>query len=116
MVCQLPPLDEALLDQTLTILSSCRNGTRYGVLADPQPGFTEPNGVVNVTDVQAFVLTLQGPQSPSVHTTWVDLRGLGLGSPPDLILNVSDLQRILFRIDGLSYTETPEQLALADCP
>jgi hypothetical protein len=82
----------------------------------PQPGFTEPNGVVNVSDVQAFVLTVQGTQSPSAHTTWVDLHGLGEGSPPDLILNVSDLQRIMFGFDGLTYTETPEQLAPADCP
>jgi hypothetical protein len=45
----------------------------------PEPGFTGPNGAVNVTDVQAFLLTVQGPTSPSVHTTWVDLHGLGVG-------------------------------------
>jgi hypothetical protein len=82
----------------------------------PLPGFTPPNRVVNVSDVQAFLLTLQGPTSPSVHTTWVDLHGLGDGSPPNFILNVADLQRILWGIDGQQYLDSPEHLDPADCP
>ncbi|MHC4696064.1 MAG: hypothetical protein ACYTFA_04895, partial [Planctomycetota bacterium] len=82
----------------------------------PEPGFTEPNGAVNVSDVQAFLLTVQGPTSPSVHTTWVDLHGLGDGVPPNFILNVSDLQRILWGIDGQQYLDAPEHLDPADCP
>jgi hypothetical protein len=82
----------------------------------PLPGFTGPNGVVNVTDVQAFLLTFQGPSTPSAHKTWVDMHGLGEGSPPNFILNVSDLQRILFGLAGLRYTDTPNQLDPGDCP
>ncbi|MFQ5591170.1 MAG: hypothetical protein ACE5HE_08420 [Phycisphaerae bacterium] len=82
----------------------------------PLPGFTGPNGVVNVTDVQAYILTAQGDSSPSAHTTWVDLHGLGVGSPPNFILNVSDVQRIKFGFEGTAYTDTPEQLNPMDCP
>ena len=82
----------------------------------PVPGFTPPNGVVNVTDVQAFILTVQGDATPSTHATWVDLHGLGDGSPPNFILNVSDLQQILFGIEGQQYTDSPENLNPADCP
>jgi M6 family metalloprotease-like protein len=82
----------------------------------PQPGFTPPNGVVGVTDVQAFLLTVKGPTSPSAHTTWVDLHGLGEGSPPNFLLNVSDLQRVLFGFEGMEYTDTPQQLNPEDCP
>jgi hypothetical protein len=90
-------------------------GTGTGALP-PEPGFTEPNGAVNVSDVQAFLLTVQGPTSPSVHTTWVDLHGLGDGVPPNFILNVSDLQRILWGIDGQQYLDAPEHLDPAHCP
>ncbi|MFQ5591743.1 MAG: M6 family metalloprotease domain-containing protein [Phycisphaerae bacterium] len=82
----------------------------------PLPGFTAPNGVVNVTDVQAYILTAQGSSSPSAHTTWVDLHGLGDGTPPNFILNVSDLQRIKFGFEGREYVATPGQLNPADCP
>jgi hypothetical protein len=82
----------------------------------PMIGFSPPNGVVNVSDVQAFLLTLQGPLSPSVPVVWLDLHGLGDGSPPDHILNVSDLQRILFGLEGKRYGDTPGQLSPADCP
>jgi hypothetical protein len=38
------------------------------------------------------------------------------GVPPDFILNVSDLQRILFGFEGKTYTETPGQLNPGGCP
>ncbi|MFQ5589892.1 MAG: M12 family metallo-peptidase [Phycisphaerae bacterium] len=82
----------------------------------PLPGFTPPNGVVNVTDVQAYVLTVQGAPFPSAHTTWVDLHGLSPGSPPNFIINISDLQRIQFGFIGQPYTREPDQLDPADCP
>ena len=90
-------------------------GTGTGALP-PEPGFTGPNGVVNVTDVQAFILTEQGASSPSAHTTWVDLHGLGDGSPPNFILNVSDLQRIKFGFQGQRYADAPDHLNPSDCP
>ncbi|MFQ5590014.1 MAG: hypothetical protein ACE5HE_02515 [Phycisphaerae bacterium] len=82
----------------------------------PLFGFTPPNGVVNVVDIQAYVLTAQGDSSPNAHTTWVDLQGLGIGNPPNYILNVSDLQRIKFGLQGQQYTDAPDQLDPADCP
>ena len=69
-----------------------------------------------MSEVQAFLLTVQGPTSPSVPATWVDLHGLGDGSPPNFVLNVSDLQRILWGIDGQQYLDSPEHLDPADCP
>ncbi|MHC4698111.1 MAG: DUF7948 domain-containing protein [Planctomycetota bacterium] len=82
----------------------------------PLLGFTSPNGVVNVSDVQAFLLTMQGPLTPCVPTTWVDLHGLGVGIPPNFILNVSDLQRILWGIAGQQYLDAPEHVSPGDCP
>jgi len=80
----------------------------------PLPGFTPPNGVVNVVDVQAYILTVQGTSLPSAHVTWIDLHGEGVGSPPNYVLNVADLQRIKFGFAGQRYTETPEQLDPGD--
>jgi len=82
----------------------------------PLPGFTPPNRVVNVTDVQAFVLTFQGASSPSTHPTWVDLHGDGDGCPPNFVVNVSDLQRIKFGFQGQRYDDAPDQWDPADCP
>ncbi|MHC4697389.1 MAG: S8 family serine peptidase [Planctomycetota bacterium] len=90
-------------------------GTGTGNLP-PLPGFTPPNGAVNVSDIQAFLLTVQGPSSPSVDVTWVDLHGLGDGVPPNFMLNVADLQRILWGIAGQEYPDAPEHMVPADCP
>jgi hypothetical protein len=117
-------LDGVIFSAPLELATIKKPGTRYygdvvgmgtGDLP-PLPGFTGPNGAVNVTDVQAFLLTKKGPLSPSTHTTWVDMHGLEEGSPPNFILNVSDLQRILFGIEGFTYTTTPGQLNPEDCP
>ncbi|UCE60897.1 MAG: matrixin family metalloprotease [Phycisphaerales bacterium] len=82
----------------------------------PTMGFTAPNQIVNVTDVSAYLLTAEGDATPSVHKTWVDLHGLGDGAPPNYVLNVSDLQRILFGLEGEQYSDSPDQLDPADCP
>jgi hypothetical protein len=82
----------------------------------PRLGFTPPNGAANVSDVQAFLLTVQGANSPSAPTAWVDLHGLGEGTPPNFILNVADLQRILFGVEGQRYADAPDHLDPADCP
>jgi len=82
----------------------------------PLAGFTPPNQVVNVTDVSAYLLTAQGDSTPSAHVTWVDLHGSGPGVPPNYIPNVSDLQRILFGLEGQHYADPPDHLDPADCP
>ena len=79
--------------------------------------FTPPQGVVNVTDVSAYLFAAQGlPQAP--HWVWVDLTGLGLGAPPNFIINVSDLQQILKGIDVIPYLDSNMGMNLnpADCP
>ena len=48
--------------------------------------------------------------------TWVDLHGMGAGSPPNCLVNVSDLQRILFGFVGQKYTDSPSHMDPADCP
>ncbi|UCE58451.1 MAG: hypothetical protein JSU63_13525 [Phycisphaerales bacterium] len=82
----------------------------------PDPGFTAPNQIVNVNDVTAYLLTAHGDTTPSAHTTWVDLHGLDAGVAPNYILNVSDLQRILFGLEGQRYDDASDQLDPADCP
>ena len=48
--------------------------------------------------------------------TWVDLHGLGDGVPPNFLLNVADLQRVLWGIGGQQYLDSPEHLSPFDCP
>jgi hypothetical protein len=117
-------VDGVILSDPLEVGTILKPGTWYygdtvgegtGELP-PALGFTPPNGVVNVTDVQAYILSVQGDSSPSAPVSWVDLHGPGDGSPPNFILNVSDVQRIKFGQQGQQYTDAPDQLAPADCP
>ncbi|UCE59355.1 MAG: hypothetical protein JSU63_18175, partial [Phycisphaerales bacterium] len=82
----------------------------------PLPGFTPPNQILNVNDVTAYLLTAKGDDTPSAHVTWVDLHGLEPGCVPNYILNVADLQRILFGLEGQLYTDSTDQISPADCP
>ncbi|MFQ5590414.1 MAG: S8 family serine peptidase [Phycisphaerae bacterium] len=77
--------------------------------------FTPPQGVVNVTDIQAYIFVVQHLRG-APHISWVDLHGLGSGMPPNFLVNVSDLQNILFGFQGQLYTDVPEHLDPADCP
>jgi len=78
--------------------------------------FLAPNGVVNVTDLQALLFCLQElPNAP--HRTWCDLHGLGIGSPPNYIANVSDVQQILKGAEGLTFlASNPDNRNPSDCP
>ncbi|UCE59411.1 MAG: hypothetical protein JSU63_18455 [Phycisphaerales bacterium] len=77
--------------------------------------FTAPQGVVNVTDVQGFLAASEGwPGAP--HPSWVDLHGLGEGCVPNFILNISDLQLILFGLEGECYTDSPQNKIPSGCP
>ncbi|UCE59357.1 MAG: hypothetical protein JSU63_18185 [Phycisphaerales bacterium] len=78
-------------------------------------GYTPPQGVVNVSDVQAYLVCAAGlPGAP--HLTQVDLHGLGEGCIPNYILNVSDLQFILFGLEGRCFDESPQYRDPSDCP
>ncbi|UCE61193.1 MAG: hypothetical protein JSU63_05475, partial [Phycisphaerales bacterium] len=81
----------------------------------PLPGFTPPNQIVNVNDVTAYLLTAQGYGSANAPVTWVDLHGLEYGAAPNFIVNISDLQRILFGNEGKTFTGTPDQKDPCDC-
>jgi len=86
--------------------------------------YTPPDGYVNVTDISGYLFANQArPKAP--HTTWVDLHGVAdyqCGDPPtgcivpQQILNVSDLQTIIFGYQGQTYDQTPGQVAPGDCP
>ncbi len=66
-------------------------------------------------DVQAVVLSIQGPSSPSADTTWVDLHGLGDGNPPQYILNVTDMGQILKAFAGDAWTDDPGNMNPGQC-
>jgi len=97
----------------------------YGDVVGPvvAGSFTQPDGFVNVTDVQAYLIANQGGAT-APHTTWVDLHGALIGSGclggdcivPQQILNVGDLQTIKFGYLGQTYVETPGHENPGDCP
>jgi len=95
----------------------------YGDVAGPvdpvTQGFTPPDGFVNVVDVSTYVLTKQNYGTaalPQAHPTWVDLHGLGVGHPPQYILNVSDLGQVLKALAGDAWTDDPENMYPGQCP
>jgi len=113
--------------ESLTISTIDKPHLQYGDVCGPMEAgaFTAPDGFVNVTDVQAYLIAGQGGAT-APHTTWVDLHGVsstGICEPPDVgciipqqILNVSDLQTIKFGFLGQTYVETPGQQDPGDCP
>ncbi len=107
----------------------------YGDVAGPVEGtapdlyFTLPDGITNVIDVSAYILTKQNygtANVPQTHPTWVDLHGLGdgnppqppppNGNPPNYILNVSDLQQIVKAFVGDAWTDDPGNMNPGQCP
>jgi len=98
-------------------------GDVVGPVSGDPPAFTPPDGFTNVTDVQAYLIAVQGgPTAPP--TTWVDLHGTAplpscSDAPcvvPQQILGVADLQWIKFGFLGRTYVETPGQENPGDCP
>ncbi len=110
--------DGIVFSDPLQVGTIVKPGPRhYGdtVGANTGSGFSAPQGVVNITDIQAYIFVLQHlPDAP--HRTWVDLHGLGEGSPPNFLANVSDLQNILIGFEGRPYAGSPGHLDPADCP
>ncbi|MHC4696349.1 MAG: hypothetical protein ACYTFA_06380 [Planctomycetota bacterium] len=94
-------------------------GTVQGT--DPDFYFTPPDGSVNVTDVAAWLLTMQNygsPVKPQAHPTWMDIHGLGTGIPPNFILNVNDLTAVYAFgfVHGWPWVNTQGGLSPGDCP
>ncbi len=95
----------------------------YGDVAGnvtPELVFEPPDGYTNVTDITAFLLTIQNwgtPNLPQAHPTWVDLHGTGVGIPPNYILGVSDLTMIQRAfINNWPYENSMGGLAPGACP
>jgi hypothetical protein len=103
-------------------------GVHYGDVVGVVSGgvFTQPQGVVSVTDVSAYLIANQGgaPGTTPPPTTWVDLEGNYWAESctgntctiPQAILNVADLGRIKFGFIGQTYSETPGHEDPGDCP
>ena len=109
--------DGITFSEPLTIWTVEKPQVHYADCVGPQAGgaFTPPDGYVNVLDVQAYILAIQGrPTAP--HTTWVDLHSTSMPVVPQQILNIGDLQTIKFGFQGKTYVETPGHENPADCP
>ncbi|UCE60919.1 MAG: M4 family metallopeptidase [Phycisphaerales bacterium] len=84
--------------------------------------FDPPNQILSVGDISGYLLTnqnygLPGDPKPQAHWTWVDLEGQG--APfyrPQAILNVGDLNQILFGIMGRPYSWAGNNVDPGDCP
>jgi hypothetical protein len=95
----------------------------YGDIAGgtvlPGPTVLPPDGYVNVEDLQVMLLTIVnygGYNLPQAHPTWVDLHGLGPGSLPNYVLNVSDLQQVMFGLLSHPWSQYPGNLQPGQCP
>ncbi|UCE61514.1 MAG: S8 family serine peptidase [Phycisphaerales bacterium] len=98
----------------------------YGDVVGPvDPVTTEfdpPNQILSVGDISGYLLTnlnygLPGDPKPQAHWTWVDMEGQG--APfyrPQAILNVGDLNQILFGLMGRPYSWAGNNVDPGDCP
>jgi len=64
----------------------------------PGGPYGDPDGQINVSDVQTLQLTgmnFPGANEPQLHVTWADLHGNGTGAPPQFYVNATDLLILL---------------------
>ncbi len=69
--------------------------------------------------MSGYILTKQSQgtaNTPQTHPTWVDLHGLGDGTPPQYILNITDLAQIKKALAGDAWTDDPGNLNPGQCP
>ncbi len=94
-------------------------GDVAGAVEPVTESFAAPDGVTNVIDVSAYILTKQNygtANKPQTHPTWVDLHGLGDGNPPQYILNISDMGQILKAFAGDAWTDDQGNVNPGECP
>ena len=118
-------VDEITFSDPLIINTIEKPQVHYADVCGPVvvDSFTPADGFVNVTDIQAYLIAVQGGAIVP-PTTWVDVHGALIGSGctggdcivPQQILNVGDLQTIKFGFFGQTYIETPGQEYPGDCP
>ena len=78
--------------------------------------YSAPNEIVNVSDLQALLFCM-GDLDSAPPRTWCELHGLGVGTPPNYLSNVSDLQMMLKGNLGLTYLDShTDNRDPADCP
>ncbi|UCE60061.1 MAG: hypothetical protein JSU63_21785 [Phycisphaerales bacterium] len=115
----------------------CSDPLMIGTILRPPPGnygdvvgpvdavtdeFDPPNQILSVGDISGYLLTnlnygLPGDPKPQAHWTWVDMEGQG--APfyrPQAILNVGDLNQILFGLMGRPYSWAGNNVDPGDCP
>ncbi|UCE60820.1 MAG: hypothetical protein JSU63_03540 [Phycisphaerales bacterium] len=113
---------DALIVSTILIPPPGNYGDVVGIVDSDTVEFTAPNQILNVTDVSGYLLTnqnygLPGDPEPQAHWTWVDMEGQG--APfyrPQAILNVGDLNQILFGLMGRPYSWAGNNVDPGDCP
>jgi len=95
----------------------------FGDVAEAPIGgqYQPPGGIGNITDIQAYVNTVVNyptidPTKPWAHRTWVDIVGLGTGTPPQYIPNASDLLSILQGLQDAKWLANADNRYPADCP
>ena len=94
-------------------------GDVVGVVDAATLAWTAPNGLVNVSDVDAVIKAIIFGWKPDdgldlrAHTTWVDI----VGESPNWRINATDLQLILSAFLAATYPPVgfPHQGELADC-
>jgi len=83
--------------------------------------YQPPGGIANITDIQAYVNTVVNyptidPTKPWAHRTWIDIVGLGTGTPPQYIPNASDLLSILQGLQDAKWLANANNRYPGDCP
>ncbi len=95
--------------ESLTVNTIAKPGVKYW--GDVVGGFNgtwePPNGVVNMSDIQAILQAFSGLET-APHLTWVDLDA----EVPNKIVNMTDVQRCVSAFKGEPYPFS----APADCP
>jgi len=85
----------------------------------PYPfGFTPPQRVFNITDIQAAQKTFQRDLQ-SIPVPWSDIAGIASGDlegAPDFRVNVNDIQHLLFANQGDEYRSPPIRQRPSECP
>ncbi|UCE60716.1 MAG: hypothetical protein JSU63_02985 [Phycisphaerales bacterium] len=136
--CQITPVATYAVSVCLPASGDiCSDSLMIGTILRPPPGnygdvvgpvdpvtteFDPPNQILNVGDISGYLLTnlnygLPGDPKPQAHWTWVDVEGQG--DPfyrPQGILNVSDLNQILFGLAGRPFSWAGNNVDPGDCP
>ncbi len=93
----------------VTLATIARPGVKYwaDIVGDFSGTWNQPNGVVNMSDIQAILQSFSGSET-APHLTWADLDG----EVPNKIVNMTDVQQGVAGFKGEPYPFSDP----ADCP